>query len=417
MRKVIISGMVGNALEWYDFALYGQFAALLSKLYFPSNDPNISLIAAFSVFAVGFIMRPIGGIFFGYIGDKFGRKTALAASILTMAIPTAFIGLLPTYAQIGVAAPILLTFIRLLQGLSLGGAFSGCIAFTVEHAPCKKRGLAGSYTSLSMCAGILLGLIVAYLVSDSMSVESFESWGWRIPFIISFFIGFIGIYIKNNLDESPKYIEAKANGQLSKTPVKEVFTNYFPEIMIAVGLYLTVTVPFYTHMVFMNSFMIEMLGHNIKDTLLINAISILILMSVMPISSIISDKIGRKPVLLATATLFVIFSYPIFLLICQPGFILPLIGQILFGILVAFYVAPMPATLVEMFPTSVRFTGVAISYNLSAAIFGGTTPMIATWLIKTTQINYALAFYVMFFAGLTVLTLYFFKDRYQKPLI
>jgi MHS family proline/betaine transporter-like MFS transporter len=416
MRKVVISGMIGNALEWYDFALYGHFAAILSKLFFPATDAHISLIATFSVFAAGFIMRPIGGILFGYIGDKYGRRVSLAVSILTMAIPTACIGLLPTYEQIGILAPIALTIIRLLQGLSLGGAFSGCIAFVVEHAPSEKRGLAGSTSALSMCAGILLGLGVASLVSHMLPQDDFETWGWRIPFLISIVIGIVGFYIRNHLDESPKYLEAKKNGHLSKTPVREVLTNYKAELAIAVGIYLTVTVPFYTLMVFMNSYMNKVLGHPLKDTLIMNAISIFLVILLMPLSSAISDKVGRKPVLAITSLAFVLLSYPIFHLLCMPGFMYPLIGQLIFGVLVSFYVAPVPATLVELFPTSVRFTGVAISYNLSAAIFGGTTPAVATWLIKETGMKNILAFYIMLFATLTLFTLYYFKDKYNEPL-
>ncbi len=185
MRKVVISGMIGNGLEWYDYALYGHMAAIISKLFFPSDDPFTSLIATFGVFAAGFAMRPIGAILFGYVGDRYGRKTSLAFSILLMAIPTAAIGLLPTYAQIGIWAPILLTVIRLLQGLSLGGEFSGSITFMVEHAPPDKRGIIGSAAVVSLVAGMLLGSLMATIFAKALSPEDFESWGWRVPFLLA----------------------------------------------------------------------------------------------------------------------------------------------------------------------------------------------------------------------------------------
>ncbi|MFN7039275.1 MAG: MFS transporter [Alphaproteobacteria bacterium] len=415
MRKIIISGMIGNTLEWYDFALYGHFATIISKLYFPTDNPSLSLIAAFSVFAAGFLMRPIGGVLFGYIGDKFGRKASLILSILLMAIPTACIGILPTYDQIGIFAPLLLTLIRLLQGLSLGGGFSGCIAFTIEHAPENRRGFAGSASVFSMCAGILLGLGVATLFSHILPIEKYESWGWRVPFIISIFIGLIGLYMKN-LNESPEYIKAKNEGTLSKTPLREVTKFYLPELMVAIGIYFTVTVPFYTLMIFMNSFMSKIIGQPIRDALLMNSISIVILMCILPYASSLSDRIGRKPVLIFSSVAFILMTYPIFQLLMTNGFIAPLLGQILFATILAFYIAPVPAILVELFPTSVRFTGVALSYNISAAVFGGTTPAVAIWLIENTEREDALAFYIILFASLSLASLYFYKDRFNEPL-
>ncbi|RYE12196.1 MAG: MFS transporter, partial [Rickettsiales bacterium] len=361
------------------------------------DDPSLSLIATFSIFAAGFIMRPLGGILFGYIGDNFGRKCSLILSILLMAIPTSMIGILPTYEKIGILAPIFLTIIRLLQGLALGGGFSGCIAFTIEHAPNNKRGLAGSASVFSMCAGILIGLAVATLFSKVLSTEDYESWGWRIPFIISLFIGLIGFYMKN-LDESPQYLKAKKENLLSKSPLREILNNYKIELIIAISIYLTVTVPFYSLMIFMNSYMSKILNQPMSDALIMNSISIIVLMIILPYSSSLSDRIGRKPILVFSSIAFIILTYPIYRLLMIDGFIYPLIGQVIFAIIISFYIAPVPAILVELFPTNVRFIGIALSYNLSAAIFGGTTPAIAIWLIDNTNRKDAIAFYIIFFA-------------------
>ncbi|MDF2965425.1 MAG: transporter [Rickettsiaceae bacterium] len=417
MRKVVISGMIGNALEWYDYALYAQFAAIIGQHFFPpSEDPLVPIIATFGVFAAGFIMRPVGAVVFGRIGDKYGRRIALSIAILMMAIPTALIGLLPSYETIGLAAPICLTLIRLLQGMSLGGEFSGCIAYIVEHAPIEKRGLAGSSSFVSMCAGMLLGSLTATFMSNIMDEKNLIAWGWRIPFVAGLLIGAIGLHIRLHLSESPVYLKAKEDGMLSEKPLREIFTNYRKELLIAMGLYLTVTVPFYTLTVFVNNFMQTQLAHPVADSLLINTISLSIMIVLMPFSSMISDRVGRKPILIIGTLAILFFAYPVFWLLAKPGFTLPLISQIIFATVVAIYMGPVPTSLVELFPTRVRFTGVALSYNISAAVFGGTAPMVAFWLIKTTENNHAMAYYIIFFSAFTMFTLKYFTETYRKGL-
>ena len=413
-RKIVLAGMIGNGLEWYDYALYGHFAAIISKLYFPNENPYMSLIVTFGVFAAGFIMRPIGALIFGYIGDKHGRKASLALSILLMAIPTSFIGLLPTYEQIGIFAPILLTVIRLMQGMALGGEFSGSITFLVEHAPQGKKGLAGSYSVMSLVMGILLGSAVATFFANVLDKEDFETWGWRVPFIIGFFIGMIGLYIRSFLDESPDYEHAKEYNQLSEKPVRELLTKHFGKIVLATGLYMAVTIPFYMLTVFMNTFMTKIVGFEMSDSLIINTISMFALLALIPLSAILSDKFGRKPVLLISVIVILLAAYPIFWLICQGSFSLALIGQVFFAAILAFYIAPIPTVLVEIFPTKVRYTGMAIACNLCAAIFGGTTPIIATWLIETTGTNLILSVYIAAAALISLVSVLVYKETGKK---
>lgn len=417
MKKIVISGMIGNALEWYDYALYAQFATIISMHFFPANsDPQLAMLATFAVYAVGFIVRPVGAIFFGWFGDKFGRKAALSAAILLMALPTTAIGLLPTYEQIGILAPILLTVIRLLQGLSLGGEFSGCIAYLVESAPQNKRGFIGSAAFTSMCGGLLLGSLIANLLIYILPTADLISWGWRLPFLSGIIIGLVGFHIRMHLKESPIYQQARENNNLSKKPIREVIKNYRKELILAIGLYLSVAVPFHTITVFINNFATTELHQPEADTLLIYSIALIFMIIIMPFSSYISDKIGRKPVLVISSLAIVFASYPMMWMLTEPGFKLSLASQILFASVVAFYMGPIPTTLVELFPTRVRFTGVALSYNLSAALFGGTAPMIGYWLINATQSHMSYAYYLIFFCMLTVVTLSFFTDRYKEPL-
>lgn len=416
MKKVIISGMIGNALEWYDFALYGHFVMILSKHFFPTCDPYVGTLATYTVFAAGFIMRPIGAILFGYIGDKYGRRTALSASILMMAIPTACIGLLPTYETIGIAAPILLALIRLLQGASIGGEFSGCIAFLVEFSPMKRRGLVGSASMVSLCAGMLLGSIVATTVSKFMPQEAFELWGWRIPFIIGILIGLVGIYVRMSLHESPVYMKAKQHNDLSKKPVREAVKDHSKELLVAIGLYLTVTVPFYTFTIFVKNMMANNLGYNYTESLTVNLVCITVAMLLMPFSAWLSDIYGRKKVMTYTCYAFIVLIYPIFWLLTGFGYYEALISQLIFAVLVGFYMGPIPAALVELFPTRVRFTGVALSYNISAGLFGGSAPLVGTWLMEKTGSFNAMSLYIIAFVALTLISLAFYKETYRKSL-
>lgn len=417
MRKILISSMIGNALEWYDFVLYVQFAKIIGQLFFPSSDPFTSLLATFGIFAVGFVMRPLGGVLFGFFGDKFGRKAALVFSILMMAVPTALIGFIPTYQQIGIAAPILLTLMRLLQGLALGGGFSGCMTFIVEHAPEKQRGLIGSTTMFSLGGGVLLGIMVSLWVSQLLPEEDFISWGWRLPFIISLAIGMVAFYIKNYIDESPVYLEAKKHGKISKTPIRGVIVGHWKELLIAIALYLSVTVPFYSFTAFFSTFLQQHAGVTMFDALVINGVAIFVFMLVMPITAHLSDKHGRKAVLLVTCIAIAIAAYPTFLLLLEGGFVYPLIGQIIFGIVLGAYMGPIPATLVELFPTNIRFTGLALSYNISAALFGGTAPFVYLKLIAYTGSVLSPVFYIIFFVVLTTIAILNFKDLYKSKLM
>lgn len=416
IKKVVAAGMIGNGLEWYDYALYGHFATLISSHFFPSDNPDnqyLSLIATFGVFAAGFIMRPLGAVLFGYIGDAYGRRSALAISILLMAFPTAMIGLLPTYAQIGIWAPLLLTLFRLLQGLALGGEFSGSITYVVEHAPAGKRGIIGGTSLVSMMIGILLGAFVGTAFSKGLSPEDFQSWGWRVPFVIGLVIGLIGFYIRSFLDESPAYKKAKERSALSDTPVRDTLRSHGGTLLMTIMIYIGVTAPFYVYTVFMNTYMSKILSYSFSDSMLVTTVSMLLVTLLIPVAAGISDRIGRKPVMVFSALAYMLLSYPIFMLIESGSLAYAQLGMIMYGIVLTFYIAPVPAMLVEVFPTRVRYTGMALACNISAAVFGGTTPMIVTSLIQATGNPSVVAFYVMASLALSLVALYFYKETYK----
>ncbi len=411
MKKVVASTMLGNGLEWYDYALYGTFTALISKHFFPAGDDAVALIATFGIFAIGFLMRPLGAMMFGYIGDKYGRKNALSLSILMMAIPTACIGLLPTYSMIGIYAPILLTLIRLVQGVAIGGEFGGSIVYLVEHAKPANKNRVGSLSMISMLIGLFFGTMISALLAKFMSPEDFDTFGWRIPFILGFFIGLVGLYIRTKLNESPVFIEAQEAGHVSESPISETFKNNYKEVLLGVGLYLAVTIPFYIQTVFIPSFMVKFMHFSSADALTIYLIVLGVMMICAPISAFWCDTKNRERLMKIVTVGYLLFAIPYVYLLDYQTFTFALISQMVFASIIAFYIAPIPTLVTELFPARTRYTGMSLSCNLAAAIFGGTSPMLITALITGTGSNYPIAIYVMIAAFISMLCVWEVKRR------
>ena len=453
-RKVVISGMLGNGLEWYDYALYGHMSIVFSQLFFPAGDAGKNLILTLLIFAAGFVSRPLGAIFFGRIGDKYGRKKALTMSMMMMAIPTGCIGLLPTYEAIGIAAPILLTVIRILQGLSLGGAYSGSISYVVEHAPPDQRSAIGSVIKLSLVIGFLFGSIVSTLMAAALSEADFYSWGWRLPFFLGVGIGVVGFYIRNHGEESPVYEKAKKDGTLSKSPVKDTFTKYPFKMLQAFMAYIFVTIPFYIIAIYMIAYTKRHLGLSEDDALLINSLAMATMLITIYPAARLADIIGRKIVLLIAIVAMIGLTYPAFtmmqsglvthtvvqekidnttgqpvidnatgkpelvksVIIDHPAsFISVLIGQCILAMILGWYLGPIPATLVEIFPTSIRYTGMSLAYNL-CAILGGFTPSIAEWMIGETDSNLSIMWLLIGAGIASFIAIITYKDRWREPL-
>lgn len=414
MKKVIFAAGFGNVLEWFDFILYAQFYKMIAKHFFPASD--IAEIMAMAVFAAGFIGRPLGALVFGTIGDKFGRRIALIMGIVTMALPTAAIGMIPSYEKIGITATILLVIMRLLQGFSLGGEFSTCIAYVVEHSPPSRRGFAGSTVFMSMCIGMLLGSVTAALMGYYISPEDMMEWGWRMPFIAGLFIGVVGLYIRLKLAESPLYKAAKATKKLVSSPVKELFKNHWHELFIGIAIYITVTTPFFTSTVYVENFM-KNIGYSSSQAS-ITGMSILVAMIIgCPLSAKFSDSFGRRSVLFSGIFAILIFTLPAFKIVGNMNFMHSFLAQVFYAFIIAWYMGPVPTILVELFPTSVRLTGVALSYNVSAALFGGTAPMVAMLLQRWLDDKFAIAYYIMGLAIFTLIVILGYKESYKKSLI
>lgn len=411
MRKVVFSGSVANSLEWYDYALYAHFSGIFSKLFFPTFDTNAALLATYVVFAVGFLMRPIGAVVFGTIGDIYGRKTALSLAILLMSVPTALVGLLPTYEQIGIWAPILLTLMRLLQGLSLGGALIGSVSYIVEHTPAKNRGLAGSATMFSLCLGFMLGSLVASLLSGFMQEDNFLSYGWRIPFLLGIITMGMSYYIKNHTTESPEFEAIKNSEQIVTNPFKTLMKSYKGVLLTSVSINSLGSVAFYALAVYVVDFLEITRNLTLSQATAMSTWTMAIIMFTVVLAGWLSDLVGRRKFFISTAIITAILIWPICYMLAEGGYSQIIIAQILFAILVACWIGPEPALQVEMYPTNVRNTGVAFSYNVGCAIFGGTTPLVCKWLAGTDESIYSVAIYIVVVAALSLLGLCFYKNR------
>jgi MHS family proline/betaine transporter-like MFS transporter len=398
-RRAAIAASVGNVLEWYDFAVYAFFAGTIGRLFFPSSNEIDSLIAAFGVFAAGYLMRPLGGILFGHIGDRYGRKPVLVVSTLAMAVPTFAMGLLPTAAQIGPVAAVLLVVMRLLQGLSIGGEYVGSVCYSAESAKPGKRGLMCTASIFGAGVGTLMGSGMADLIYI-LPREAVESWGWRIAFILGGLVGVVGWYLRRSIPETRS---ALATQEPPEPPIMDTLVNHWRLVLKIVGLNLMHAVSFFMIFVFMKTYLREFVGLSETQALTISTLGLIALMLVTVASGTLSDRIGRKPVLLGSAIAAIIFAYPLLSLVNIGSFWIALVCQFAFAVIVGTYSGTAPSTMTELVPSDVRVTGTSLGYNLCMALFGGTTPMITVFLIKVTGTDMAPAFYIMAAAAISLL--------------
>jgi MHS family proline/betaine transporter-like MFS transporter len=403
LSKNMLGGVVGNALEWYDFAVFGFLAPMIGENFFPSDDPLDSLLGAFGVFAAAFLARPAGGMLFGYIGDQFGRKKALQLSVMMMAVPTFLVGVLPTHAQIGTLAPVLLILLRIAQGLSVGGELIGSIAFVAENAPPGQRGYFSSWTFSSCYTGMMLGSLSAVGLDLALGPLAMADWGWRLPFLSGIFIGLAAIWMRKELTETPIFEKMKAEGRLGGNPLAEAVQLVPGSIFHASVLVILVGGGFYTLFIWWPTFLNRFVQPHMSYATAFNTLSLMLLIILIPITGRLSDQLGRRSLLVWSSAGLTLLSWPLFLLASQGGFLPVLVAQLCFTALMGLFLGPIPAALVDLFPARVRYSAIAISYNISLCVFGGTAPLVATWLIKHYHTVSAPALYLVILSGLNLL--------------
>ena len=413
-RRAIIAGIAGNVMEWYDFAVYGYFAQTIGRHFFPAEDATASLIAAFGVFAAGFLMRPFGGAVFGYIGDRIGRKEALILSVLAMAIPTFLIGVLPDHAQIGVTASVLMIILRLVQGVSVGGEYTTSVVFLVEGAPASQRGFMGSWGVFGAVAGILLGSAVGAVTTSFLSAASVYAWGWRIPFLLGLAVGLTGLAIRRHL---PETAATSPQDKPITSPVIDAFRSEWRTILQVTGFTVLNAVGFYMMFVYAVTYLEEVVHLQAAAALKINTLNMLVLLLLIPAVGALSDHIGRKPILLIAACGTLFFAWPLFRLMHSAEFSTIFLGQMGFAVLIGLFFGAYPATIVEIFPARVRCSAVSIGYNLCLAVLGGTTPMVATYLITRTHNDLSPAYYLMAAAAVSLFVIMNLRETAKEPLL
>jgi MHS family proline/betaine transporter-like MFS transporter len=407
--RVIAAGAIGNVLEWYDFAIYGYFAASIGRTFFPKEDAIAQLLAAFGIFAVGYLMRPVGGALVGHIGDRFGRRAALTWSVTAMAIPTFLVGVLPSYQTLGVFAPIALTVLRMVQGLSVGGEYTTSVVFMVEQAPPGRRGLIGAVACCGAIGGILFGSATGAILSSLLSPEAMAQWGWRIPFMLGLVVGIAGYFLRRNIQETPGQRHAHS-------PLLETFHQHGAMLLRLAGLAVYNSVGFYLLFVYIVSWLQMADGIAPAKALEINTVSMFVLLPVMILMGSLSDRFGRKPVLLLATAIGFVGAVPLFWLMLRGEPVLVQLGQLGFVLSVGMFLGTQPSTMVEEVPAAIRCTAVALGYNVTLGVIGGLTPLVATWLVQRTQSELSPAFLVMGAAAISFLTVLTFREKSRQPL-
>ena len=398
-RSAVIAAVIGNALEWYDFTVFSFMVVVIAELFFPSSSEYASLLLTTATFGVAFFMRPIGGIVLGLYADRAGRKAALSLVILLMTAGIFLIAAAPTYAAIGIGAPLLIVFGRLLQGFSAGGEFGSATAMLIEAAPRGRRGFYGSWQMSSQSAALLVGALVGTLVTHGLSSEALHAWGWRVPFLLGLLIGPIGYYLRRHLADSEVFLASKASAR--RVTLGEVFAQHGREVLCGLGSVIALTVTIYVLISYLPTFAVKQLKLPYAESFYAVIVGGLLLTVLTPLAGAWSDRIGRKTLSLWSLVATLALIYPLFLwLDAAPSVGRLVLVQGLLAITLSGYYGPFGAMIAELFPAQVRSTGLSLAYNVAVMLFGGFGQFIVTWLIKATGTPLAPTYYVM--AGLAL---------------
>ncbi|MCM3667015.1 MHS family MFS transporter [Mesobacillus subterraneus] len=414
-RRVLIASLVGSSIEWFDYFLYGTMAALVfNQLFFVNEDPTVGLLLAYASFALSFFIRPFGGIIFSHIGDRIGRKKTLVLTLSLMGAATFAMGILPTYQAIGVAAPIILITLRLIQGLGIGGEWGGALLLATEYAPPERRGFFGSIPQMGVTIGMVMGTLALWLMS-LLPEQQFMTWGWRVPFIFSALLVVFGLWIRKGIDETPEFKKVKESGEIPKLPIADTLRYYWKEVLITIGAKVVETAPFYIFSTFIVSYATSTLGFSRSAVLGAVMISTVITTILIPIMGSLSDRVGRKKMYIAGTLAMMAFAFPYFWMIHQGSVLMLVLATIIgLGIIWAPITAVLGTMFSEIFDAKVRYTGVSLGYQIGAAVAGGTAPLVATALLASFDNSYVpVALYIMFTAAVSLIAIWAVKSRVE----
>ena len=402
MRRVIVASLIGTSLEWYDFFIYGTAAALVfNKIFFPEFDPLVGTLLAFATYAVGFVARPVGGIIFGHFGDRIGRKNVLVITLLLMGIATFAIGVMPTYATIGVWAPILLVALRFLQGLGLGGEWGGAVLMTLESGDPQRRGLNASWPQVGVPIGLLLANGALSLMGAVTTEAAFQSWGWRVPFLLSGVLVIVGLWIRLTISESPLFRELEASDTKVRAPIVDVVRLYPKQVLLAIGARVGVDVAFYTFVLFITTYVVTYL--ELPSSYALNAVLIAAACQILliPWFGTLSDRFGRRPVYLLGAIGAAIWVFVFFAMLDTGSYVMIVLATVVALVLHAAMYGPQASFIAEMFPTKVRYTGASMGYQLAGIVGGALAPIIAVALLDRYDTSLVVSLYVVLTLAIT----------------
>ncbi|MCS2171273.1 MFS transporter [Scandinavium sp. TWS1a] len=416
LRKVLLATGVGHFVEWFDFGLYGTLAAIIGMQFFHADSPGVALLSSFAVFGAGFIMRPLGGLYFGSLGDRVGRQKVLATVILLTSGATFVMGLLPTFHQIGVTATVLLVITRLVQGFAAGGESSGATTYLAEYAPNERRGYFTCWIDNFGFMAFVAGSGLVFMLTASLGESAMNDWGWRIPFLVAGPLGWVGLYLRQHLEDSPEFKAVVQSGKTESKPLRAAVTKAWGALLFCMGFVVLKAVGHWTLQTFMPGYLSTELHFSKLNAYAITTIGLFGIAVLVPFMGWLSDKYGRKPLMLAGCAGFILFSYPAMVVMAQGNMLSAVLAMLLLGAFIAAFDGACSAAMAELFPTSVRYGGLSIAYNFAVAFFGGITPWFSVWLIGATGDRFSPAYYVMGAALITFLTVLKAKETAGKPL-
>lgn len=415
LRKVTTAAVAGTVIEWFDFAIYGFMAPIIAITFFPEGNRMAGLLQTFAIFAVAFALRPVGGAYFGMMGDRLGRKKVLALTVLLMSIATAAIGLLPDYRTIGIWAPILLTVARCVQGFSAGGEYAGAVTYVIEHAPSDQRSRHSSWMPAATFASFALAALISWVLTVGLSAEAMNTWGWRVPFLLAAPLGLVALYIRSRLDESPLFQAVLDGPAPAHAPLGETLrVQWIP--MLRLGAYISLTaLSFYIFSTYMTTFLRTVVGMAPAHVLMSNVLALTIAAAMAPFLGRLCDRIGRRPTMIASALLLGCLAVPAYLVASTGTLASALSAQLMLALGAVTANVVTAVLLCEVFPTKVRYTASAVTYNVAYAIFGGTAPFVATWLIAATDNRLAPALYITIVAGIAFVVALLTPETAGRP--